>query len=349
MTERPVNVPIFKIDVDGTEISPEIMATVDSVGFEEEINTASMFFVRLAANDIEHGNWKYLELEEFRLGSEIKLSMGMDDVELMMVGEITSLEPSFGDGLSVLEVRGFDRLHRLRFGKKKKTFAEMKDSDIVSAITGELGLSCEVEDSETVYPNIYQNNQSDFEFILERARRIRYEVKVEDRKLFFRKAKENDAVSLTLEYRVNLDEFSCKLSARYEGSEVVVQGWDFMKKELITANASDGQEVSMMAAQETGASMTSSAFVSSTCALLGENIIDASDAQRLAVARYNSSLTGSVTGEGKCAGIPQLRAGKNIEIKGIGRFSGTYYVTSTSHTIDKEGYCTSFKVRRVGL
>ncbi len=230
MTERPVNVPIFKVEVDGTEISTEIMATVDSVGFEEEINTASMFVVRLATNDIDKGNWKYLELDEFRLGSEIKLSMGMDDVELMVVGEITSLEPSFGDGLSILELRGFDRLHRLRFGKKKKTFAEMKDSDIVSAITGELGLSCEAEDSETVYPNIYQNNQSDLDFILERARRIRYEVKVEDRKLFFRKAKEDDSVSLILEYRVNLDEFSCKLSTRYEGSEVVVQGWDFMKK-----------------------------------------------------------------------------------------------------------------------
>jgi phage protein D len=349
LTDRPINVPSFKIEVDGAEISPDIMATVDSVGFEEEINTASMFFIRLATGDINQGDWKYLELKEFKLGSEIKLSMGMDDVAVMMVGEITSLEPSFGDGLSILEVRGFDRLHRLRFGKKKKTFAQMKDSDIVSTIAGDLGLSCDAQDSDTIYPNIYQNNQSDLEFVLERARRIRYEVKVEERKLIFRKAKENDSVSLTLEYRDNLDEFSCKLSTRYEGSDVLVQGWDFMKKQLITANAGKGKEVSMMAAKETGASMTASAFVSSTSALLGENIIDASDAERLAVARYNTYLADSVTGDGKCAGIPQLRTGKNIEIKGIGRFGGIYYVTSTSHTIDKEGYCTSFKVRRVGL
>lgn len=349
MTERPVNVPNFKIEVDGKEIPPEIMYTVDTVGFEQEINTASMFFFRLALNDIDKGNFRYLDLEEFELGSEVKLYMGMDNVEPMIVGEITSLEPSFGDGLSAIEIRGFDRLHRFRFGKKRRTFADMKDSDIVSAIAGDLGLSCDAEDTGTVYPIIYQNNQSDFEFILERARRIRYEVRVENKKLFFLKARENDSVSLILEYRVNLDEFSCKLSARYEGNEVVVQGWDYMKKDLITAKAGEGKEVSNMSAQETGTSMTSSAFGAASSTVLGENIIDTSDAEKLAIARFNMFLTESVTGEGKCAGIPELRAGKTIEIKGIGRFSGIYYVTSTSHITDNEGYNTSFRVRRVGV
>lgn len=349
MADEPVKVPNFKVEVDGKEVSSDIMSTIESVGFEEEINTASMFVIRLSASDLEKGSWKYLDLEEFKLGSEIKLSVGMDSVEPVMSGEVTSLEPSFGRGISTIDIRGFDRLHRLRFGKKKRTFADVKDSDIASTLAGDWGLSPEVEDTGTVHPSIYQNNLSDFEFLMERAKRIRYEVMADDKKLIFRKPRENDAASLTLEYRVGIDEFSCRLGTRYEGSEVVVQGWDFMKKEVISAKAKEGNEISKMSATETGAKMAESAFGSSSSAVVGEYIVDASDAEKLAVARYNAHLVGAVTGEGKCAGIPGLRAGKNIEIKGIGRFSGIYYVTSTSHVIGSRGYDTSFKVRRVGV
>jgi phage protein D len=350
--DRPLRVPNFKVEVDGKEISGEIRSTVEGVAFEEEINTASMFTIRLSTANLEKGSWRYLDLADFKLGSEVKLYMGMDKVEPMIVSEVTSLEPSFGKEQSIIEVRGFDRLHRLRFGKKKRTFAGAKDSDIASTLAGDWGLSADAEDTGTVHPSIYQNNLSDFEFLLERAKRIRYEVMVDDKKLIFRKARENDAVSLTLEYRVDIDEFSCKLSTRYEANEVVVQGWDFMKKEAISAKAKEGNEVSKMSADETGTKMAKSAFSSSSSAVstvIGEYLVDASDAEKLAIARYNTQLVEFVTGEGRCQGIPGLRAGKNIDIKGLGRFSGTYYVTSTTHIIGSHGYDTSFKVRRVGV
>jgi len=45
----------------------------------------------------------------------------------------------------------------------------MKDSDIISTIAGDWGLTPDTEDSGTVYPYVYQNNLSDLEFVLERA------------------------------------------------------------------------------------------------------------------------------------------------------------------------------------
>lgn len=350
MQENVVStVPIFKVKVDGSELSAEAMASIESVMFEEELNTASMFVLKLATSDFENGAWRYVDLEDFRLGGEVKLYMGMDDLVLMIVGEITSLKPSFSESSSTVEIRGYDRLHRLRFGSKRRTFVDAKDSDIASTIASEWGLSAKAEVTGTVHSHIYQNNQSDLEFILQRAKRIRYEVSVDDKTLHFQSPKESDPASLTLEYRVDIEEFSAELSARYEGDEVVVQGWDLMKKKQISATSKRGNEMSTMNAKDTGTNLTRSAFGSSSSYIVDEQLVDVSDAENLAVSRYDTHLVGSVTGEGKCAGIPELRAGNTIEVKGIDRFSGTYYVTSTFHTIDRNGYNTSFNVRRVGI
>ena len=350
MPENVVStVPIFKITVDGSELSADAMASIESVMFEEELNTASMFILKLATSDFEKGAWRYVDLEDFRLGGEVKLYMGMDDLVPMIVGEITSLKPYFSENYSTIEIRGYDRLHRLRFGSKRRTFVDVKDSDIASTIAGDWGLSINAEDTETVHSHIYQNNRSDLEFILQRAKRIRYEVFVDDRTLHFQSPKESDPVSLVLEYRVDIDEFSVDLSARYEGDEVVVQGWDVMNKKQISATSGRGNGMPSMNAEDTGTNMTGSAFGSFSSYIVDDQPVDVSDAEKLADARYNSHLVESVTGDGKCAGIPELRAGNTIEINGIDRFSGTYYVTSTFHSIDHSGYNTSFKVRRVGI
>jgi phage protein D len=342
-------VPIFKIKVDGSELSAKAMASVESVMFEEELNTASMFILRLATSDFEKGGWQYVNLEDFHLGSEIKLYIGMDDLVLMIVGEVTSLKPTFSESYSTIKIRGYDRLHRLRFGTKRRTFVDAKDSDIASSIAGEWGLSTKVEDTGTVHPHIYQNNQNDLEFILQRAKRIRYEVFVDENALNFRSPKESDPASLILEYRVDLEEFSADLSARYEGDGVVVQGWDCIKKKQISGTSKSENPMSMMNTKESGTNMTGSAFGSFSSYVVDEHPVDDFDAEKIAVAKYNKHLVESVTGDGKCAGTPKLRAGNTIEIKGVGRFSGIYYVTSTSHVIDYSGYRTSFKVRRVGI
>ncbi len=49
-------------------------------------------------------------------------------------------------------------------------------------------------------------------------------------------------------------------------------------------------------------------------------------------------------------GIPQLRAKKNIEVKGVGRkFSGIYYCHSVRHSIGPEGYSCELKLKKNAL
>ena len=70
-------------------------------------------------------------------------------------------------------------------------------------------------------------------------------------------------------------------------------------------------------------------------------------ARRRALAILSDRLKEMVTATGSCIGLPEMRAGQHVRIKGVGaRFSGVYFVTETTHTINDQGYTTKFTARR---
>ena len=89
---------------------------------------------------------------------------------LLINGEITALEPDFGEGMvAQLIIRGYDISHRLFRETKSKAFLNKKDSDLASEIAQSVGLQAEVDTTSTVYDHIFQHNQSDMEFLVQRG------------------------------------------------------------------------------------------------------------------------------------------------------------------------------------
>ena len=59
----------------------------------------------------------------------------------------------------------------------------------------------------------------------------------------------------------------------------------------------------------------------------------------------NSGKASKIEGSLDFVGNPYLIAGTNIEIKGVGHFSGKYHITQARHVIDKmSGYKTLCEV-----
>ena len=70
-------------------------------------------------------------------------------------------------------------------------------------------------------------------------------------------------------------------------------------------------------------------------------------ARRRAQALLSDKLKQMVEGSGSTVGLPDLRAGQQVLIRGLGaRFSGIYFVTKTTHTVNDSGYVTRFTARR---
>ncbi|MCM8599000.1 MAG: contractile injection system protein, VgrG/Pvc8 family [Candidatus Accumulibacter sp.] len=341
----------FQVAVNGSPLPVAVALHVVGIEVEDSVELPGMFAVELAASEhIDQISAWIDDQKLFVVGNALEVKLGyVDALASLIKGEITALEPEFvGDRLPRLRLRGYDRRHRLQRGRKVRSFVQQKDSDIAAQIAGDAGLTAQAEDSGVVHDYVLQANESDLDFLQQRARRIGYEVVVDDRTLIYRPVANAAGDILTLTLGDQLLEFHPRLSSAGQFSDVEVRGWSVKDKAAIVGQAGDGAEVSTMGGQQTGAALVRSAF-GAAAGLLGTHpVASQAEADQLAKAGFNRSILGLVEGEGRCWGRTDLRAGKVIRVDGIGKtFSGSYYVVSASHEYTPQnGYRTAFTVRR---
>lgn len=344
------SIPDIKVLVNGDFLPQEIDADIIEVKVCDHVSGASWFCASFNIWDSNLQEYKYVDEALFKEGAKLEIRFGFDEntVVSLIKGDVTTLEPEFHEGEApTLKVEGYDSLHRFRRGKKTRSYLNQKDSDIARKIASDLGLTAAVEDTSIQHEYLLQNNLTDIDFLCERARRIRYELTVEDGKLIFRKAANNKEKVVTLELGLTLRSFYPRLSTASQVSEVTVQGWDMKTKQAIAGRASSGDAVSKMGGQQLGASITESAFFATKNIIIDKPIFSAGEANQIAKGKFNDMAIAFITGEGTAIGNPDIRAGRVIELIGLGkRFSGSYYVTSATHMLDESGYTTKFTVER---
>ena len=197
-------------------------------------------------------------------------------------------------------MRGYDRRHRLQRGRKVRTFVQQKDSDIAAQIAGEAGLTAQTDDSSVVHDYILQANQSDLEFLQERARLIEYEVTVDDKTMSFRAVANAASEIMALTLNDELLEFYPRLSAAGQVSEVQIRGWSVKDKQAIIAQAKAGAEVSTMGGQQSGAALADGAFGAAVGLLSRHPVATQADAGQLAKGCFNRSVLELIEGGGTC-------------------------------------------------
>lgn len=343
-------VPGFDVVIDGRPIPAETEAHVVGLSVDDSVDVPSMFALELAGADDAGGELTWVDDPAFAVGKAIEVKMGYgDDLETLIKGEITALEPEFvTHRLPLLTVRGYDRRHRLQRGRRTRTFVQQKDSDIVAQIAREAGLMSEVQDSAVTHDYVVQANQTDFDFLRQRAALIQYEVGIDDKKVIFRPAPFDKGEAMTLTMDDHLLEFYPRLSAANSVSEVTVRWWSPKDKKEFEGKSQVGDELSTMSGKESGPKMSKAAFGDAPGTMSLHPVMTQAEADQVAKARFNVAALALTSGEGACLGRTDLRAGKVIRIDGVGRrFSGNYYVVSALHRYDPQrGYLTHFNVRR---
>jgi uncharacterized protein len=341
---------VFDVSVNGSLLPVEAKLHVVGITVEDDAEWPSMFTLEMATTMEQDDPMYWVDNDLFAVGGAVEVKLGYGDApESVFIGEITGLEPRFAYGqLPLLVVRGYDRRHRLTRLRKTRTFVKQKDSDIASAIAGEAGLSAEATDSEVTHDYVLQANQSDMEFLQERARRIHYELALEDRTLYFRPVPFDKGESVTLSAAGELLEFLPRLTSALPVTEVTVRGWSPKDKKEIVGRAQAGDEPSTMGGDKSGAAVVESAFGASAGLIADIPVMSQPEADQIAKARYNRAVLGFIHGEGVCYGRADLRGGKVVKIEGVGRrFSGNYFVTSAHHYYrPQRGYYTHLSMRR---
>lgn len=353
--EREKVVPSFEILLNGNRIPAEAQNDVFHLEVVSEVNAIGMCTVSLNAGDPKTGDVKWLDTDLFKEGSELKIKAGFHaPLSDLFLGDVTALEPDFpAKGAMSVVVRAYDRLHRLGYGRRSRSFKNMKLSDVVSQVAQDWSLTAEVDDTGVTHEYLFQNNQSDLAFLLERASRIGYEVAVDSKRLFFRRSQETKSKVSTLSYGQNLYAFAPRMSLRSQIEEVTVRAWNDKDGKVMESRAGAGDETSRMGGSVTGAATVGQVLGNGKGGRvvvedIGESV---EELEHMARGRFNTNALGWVMGEGSCFGEPQIGASKVVDIQGLGkRFSGLYYVKSATHAISvKKGYTTFFTAHRTAI
>ena len=190
----------------------------------------------------------------------------------LIKGEVTSIEAICADALIYTVIRGYEKAHRLQRARRTRTFLNMKDSDIARQVANHAGLDVgTVDESSTTHTHIAQVAQTDWEFLVARAREIGFETGVVGGEFFFRKASGQPsgggglldtlaaAVGIggppTLTFKDNLITFLPRISAANITPDVEVRVWDAKAARVAVGSASattgtaqiDGEEPGQLA------------------------------------------------------------------------------------------------------
>ncbi|HMO59583.1 MAG TPA: VgrG-related protein [Roseiflexaceae bacterium] len=341
-TERRIGQ--FVIQVNGNDLPPEAMDQLDDAIVEQDLAQPAMFALRF--NDPQ---LKLIDGNLLRPGAEIKLSA--DDPAgsraVLLIGEITAIEQLLEQQNIVLLARGYDRSHRLHRGSRTRTFIKESDDGIASQIARENGLRADVESVGERHEYVIQDNQTDMEFLRDRAARVGFQVVVDDRTLRFRRTDTSPAAAPAQEWGENLLSFRTRLTTAAQPTEVHVRGWDPKAKKAIVGKAQRPAQPSQIGESQPGGKLGEAAFGSPSIVTITDRPVRTqSEADRMAQAILNQLSGDYLAAEGVSLGNPGLRAGNQVEIKNIGtRLSGKYFITAARHEYTAQtGYTTTFFV-----
>ena len=252
------------------------------------------------------------------------------DGQILFQGEVVAVERFVhASGEPIVIVRGHDRAHRLNRGAKTRTFTGLTDAGIAQQLASEAGLQVKAGGLEAAIPHsiVRQDNQTDLDFLSERAAAIGYEVFTDGMTLHFEKRRlAPPTIVGCMPQDVRVRALLAWLASPESVQEVNVRGWDPVKKVEIVGKARQSVIGLSSAASsiEPAALSTELGFV--------ETLQSASAAHAAAAGVLSASTATDLSAELAVDGDASLRARAAIVIQHAGDpFNGKYLVQGVSH------------------
>lgn len=331
----------FYLKLNGADVPTQMMRDLLSIDVE-----SSMHLPDVATLVLNDQTLKWVDDSSLEAGKQLQVQVKANQTtETIFDGEIVEIEPSFEAGNLHVVVRAFDRLHRLARGRHSRTFLNVTDGDIIKRLAQEAGLQAQVGPTSQVHPYVIQWNQTNLEFLQERAKLLGYVLYAEGSKLHC-KAPEAGNTQVELKWGESLVTFRPRLSTIDQVTAVSVRGWDSKQKREVIGQASSGTTRPQIGITNGGGQTAQSAFSIEAKEQVSDRAISQqAQADKLAQAIINEREGRFVEAEGVAAGNPKIVAGAKVKIDNVGqRFAGAYTVTSATHHYDANGYSTEFSV-----
>lgn len=341
----------FDLKVADAELSDDELAAVLQVRVLQDTRAPGTFEILADAWDPDKQLFRLVD--KFKLGAKVELGVVHKRTRYpLFAGELTAVEFTVaGDDAPTVRLRGYDVRHRLMRGRSTRAFEKSKDSEAAEKIAGELGVTIKATASPVVHAFLLQADQSDYEFLSQRAAAIGYELGVGEfgKSLVFRPLKLDGPKSAELDLGGDVLEFHGTCSALSQFDEVEVLGWDPVKGQAIKATAAAG-DLALAGSSASGPAHAKSAFAAFKSSRGDLSVASVGEAEALAKSTLLLSALEHVVADVVARGDPALAAGKVVAVMGAGkRFGANYYVERAIHTLTRAGgvYETNLKLRKL--
>lgn len=378
-TNRDFYAPGFELRIDGVGLPAGVLRDVMEVTYHDDINEIDGFEVTVNNWDASARRCKYLGSETaaqlnggsdaaqlFTLfdpaGKSAELALGYSgNFQSMVRATFTTMEPNFPEsGPPVLTVRGSNILKGLRTKQFTGAWVNKTPSEIALNFNDlrngshprlprpwKIVTNTQAASAEDEIEYVAQKNQYDVDFLLQLAHGQGYTLEADEdtQELYFGPSQNSTPTNYQLAWGSGLMSFKPSLATANQWKSVTVRGWDRQtQKPIVVKVGQDDPQVKKL-----------NSNLLSLVPDRQEQTVDlpvftAAEAKQRALAIMLDRSKEIVTAHGKTVGLPKLRAGTLVDIRGIGaRLSGTYFVTKTTHTLGENGYLTEFDCRREDL
>jgi Bacteriophage probable baseplate hub protein len=381
-------VPSYQVWVEDQPF--EELHDVLTVTYTDSLTAVDSFDMTVNNFDPDSGvtKFKYSDGSFFNPWKRVQLFLGyirqgQDERRRMLTGEITTLTPNFPtSGGPTLNVRALNLLHRFRLKQETKPFFDQTETQIAQFVVKlidtavreqfpQLHLKLDPKDvsantereRDRKVPFVLMNNQYPIVFLMERARRIGYELVIREMPtdprggdvIFgFGPTSNVERPTYVLEWGKTLISFQPTLRVADQVAKVTVRGWNPDTKKPIEKSVTRAQlDKKDKVVDPRDLKLAEPSLAQEIT--VDRPVSSEREAQHYAESILRQKASELVTAKGKTIGLPDLRSGAKVRIKGLGtRFSGTdaqpffYVITDTTHTLGEGGYTTDFTARMEG-
>lgn len=330
-TKNNTDLVTTEIKIDGQKISR--IYGVAGIQTKKELNRVPLAKVIIFDGSASEGKFNASNEALFVPGKEIEILAGYhSNNEVIFKGIIIKHGLKIRkEGITVLNLTCKDVFVRTTIVPKNNYFYDAKDSDVMSNIGNEYGLSITAEATEQVHPEIVQYAITDWDFIMMRAEANGKIAICNDGKLNIVKPDFQQESVIRLQYGVNILELDAEMDARNQFKTIKSTAWDFATQEMIEVEAKSPsiKEQGNLSSDDLAKVIDIDAFL-----MPNGGQSDEQELQAWTDAKWLKAQMSKIQGSVKTLGFAKIKPGDLIELDRIGeRFNGNAYVSGVAHTI----------------
>lgn len=333
--------PTYKITLDGTAMKDSYQ--VISISIEKEINTINTARIVLMDGDTSEEKFEASESADFTPGKKIQISLGYhstDEVVFkgVIVAQHIKVRSTSNRLVSQLTLKCADEALKLTVGKKSKYFKDKKDSEVISSILSDAGVTKKVDATDFAYKKIVQYDCTDWDFVLSRAEVNGFIAICNDGTLEIVKPSFSDAAVIAVTYGQDTIDFAAELDSQYQVESVSCSSWDGTQLKL--SNGKSAEPSVNAHGNITGKKLSE---VLNTGAYNLQTTVpeDASVLKTWANARLQKFRLAKIRGYVTFPGHAAPKLGKLIQLNGFGtRFNGDAFISGVQHNVEAGKWIT---------